>query len=415
MDITAPLPPATADDPNPIAAAVRAVLDPSGLGPIDRVPLIPEAARRRHRVFVPADHRFKAAARFLQALWREDRGIAIGTHIDRREPHRPRRLGSRISTAAGTLGANFLHPGIVPVVARALAYREPGAAYDVDRLKTNLLSSQPLVFNLFGPLARDLALATRFVAELLPGTLTTITDILFEHSPGRGEARFTADRTAYDVVLRGRDATGARTLLCIEIKYSEAGHEPAPPPHPRYTQIARTTPGLFVDPADPTLTSPACQQLYRQHCLASAMLTVGLADKAMLAFIAPAHNQLAHAAAATYTRQLTDPQASPIPFVPLTLEHAFAAIATAGLPGHARALHRRYTDFWLVDGELDLAAAAAVAASTSEAVTLPSPTVLTKARSPAGKASPSNGGTAVRTPHGTYRARTTTPAADIAA
>ena len=92
MDITASLP-AAAANPDALAAAARAVLDPSGLGPIDRVPLIPEAARRRHHVFVPADHRFKAAARFLQALWREDRGLAMGTHVNRREPHRPRRLG----------------------------------------------------------------------------------------------------------------------------------------------------------------------------------------------------------------------------------------------------------------------------------------------------------------------------------
>ncbi|MGX7704618.1 PGN_0703 family putative restriction endonuclease [Methylobacterium sp. Gmos1] len=367
MDITAHLP--SAADPDTLAAAARAVLDPSGLGPIDRVPLIPEAARRRHSVFVPADHRFKAAARFMQALWREDRGLAMGTHVNRREPHRPRRLGSRISTAAGALGANFLHPDIVPVVTRALAYREPGAAYDIDRLKTNLLSSQPLAFNLFGLLARDPALATRFVAEFLPGTLTEVTDVLFEHSPGRGDQRFTADRTAYDIVLRGRDATGARGLICIEIKYSEAGHEPAPPPHPRHTQIAHATPGLFVDPDNPTLTSATCQQFYRQHCLASAMLTAGLADTATLAFIAPTHNQSAHAAAATYRRHLTDPQTGAIPFVPTTLEHAFAAIATAGLPDHARALHRRYTDWWLVDGELDLAAASTPAEATVSPIT----------------------------------------------
>ncbi len=358
MDITARLPHGATADPASLATTPRTLLDPSGLGPIDRVPLIPEAARRRHRVFVPADHRFKAAARFLQALWREDRGLTIGTHVNRREPHRPHRLGSRISTVAGALGANFLHPDIVPVVTRALAYREPGAAYDIDRLKTNLLSSQPLAFNLFGPLARDPALATRFVTEFLPGTLTEVTDVLFEHSPGRGDPHFSADRTAYDVVLRGRDATGARGLICIEIKYSEPGHEPAPPPHPRHTQIAHATPGLFVDPHDPTLTSATCQQFFRQHCLASAMLAAGLADTATLAFIAPTHNQSAHTAAATYRRHLADPQAGTIPFVPTTLEHAFAALATAGLPDHARALHRRYTDWWLVDGELNLAAAA---------------------------------------------------------
>lgn len=363
MDITAPLPHNASANPASLATAARAVLDPSGLGaPPSHLPLISEAARRRRHVFVPADHRFKAAARFLQALWREDRGLAIGTHLDRGNPHQVRRLGSRISLATGRTGANFMTPDIAAVAARALAYREPGAAYDIGRLRTNLLSSQPLAFNLFAPLATDPALAARFIAELVPtAQLATVTDILFEHSPGRSDPRFTADRTAFDVVIRGTTATGARALICVEVKYSEAGHDAAPPPHPRYAEVARATPGLFVDPDDPTLIGPTCQQLYRQHCLASAMLTAGLADTATLAFIAPAHNHLAHASAATYKCQLTDPGAGPIPFVPLKLEHAFTALAAAGLPDHARALHRRYTDWWLLDGELELAMMATTA------------------------------------------------------
>ena len=370
MNATIPLPPLTDTSdfhdsrsiPTALADAARAVLDPSDLGaPPSHLPLIPENARRRHHVFVPADHRFKAAARFLQALWREDRDLPIGTHMDRANPYQVRRLGSRISIAAGRTGANFMTPNIAAVAARALAYREPGAAYDIGRLRTNLLSSQPLAFNLFGPLAADTALATRFMAELFPGTLAEVTDILFEHSPGRGDPRFTSDRTAFDVVIRGRSPTGARALICIEMKYSEAGHEPAPPPHPRHAEIARTTPGLFIAPGDSALTDPACQQLYRQHCLASAILTAGVADTTTLAIIAPTHNQLAHAAAATYNRQLTDPHTGPIPFVPLTLEHAFTAIAAAGLPTHAAALHRRYTDWWLLDGELELAMTATMA------------------------------------------------------
>ena len=51
-------------------------------------------------------------------------------------------------------------------MARALAYREPGAAYDFDRLRNNLPSSQPLTFNLFGLLdrvqERDVALGMVF-------------------------------------------------------------------------------------------------------------------------------------------------------------------------------------------------------------------------------------------------------------
>ena len=370
--------------PTAFVDTARTILDPSGLGaPPSRLPVISEAARRRHHVFVPADHRFKAAARFLQGLWREDRDLPIGTHLDRANPHRVRRLGSRISIAAGRTGANFMTPAIAAVAARALAYREPGAAYDIGRLRTNLLSSQPLAFNLFGPLTADSALATRFMAELFPGALAEVTDILFEHSPGRGDPRFTADRTAFDIVLRGIAPNGARALICIEMKYSEAGYEPAPPPNPRHTEIAHTTPGLFIASDNPTLTGPACQQLYRQHCLASAMLAAGLADTATLAFIAPSHNQLAHAAAATYTHQLTDPHAGPIPFIPLTLEHAFAALAAAGFPDHARILHRRYTDWWLLDGELELAIGAGAYAPAAEALAAPAhmPTVDTPSAS----------------------------------
>jgi hypothetical protein len=101
------------------------------------------------------------------------------------------------------------------------------------------------------------------------------------------------------------------------------------------------------------------------------MLTAGLADTATLAFIAPAHNQLAHAAAATYKRQLTDPAAGPLPFITLTLEHAFAALAAAGLPAQAVALHRRYTDWWLLDGELELAMGAAAFVPAAEALAAP--------------------------------------------
>ncbi|GJE44610.1 PGN_0703 family putative restriction endonuclease [Methylobacterium soli] len=349
------------------SSAVLALLDPSGLGPMPWLPLISEAQRRQRHVFVPADHRFKAAARFLQALWREDRELPIGLHIDPRGKRR--RLGSRISMSAGGDGANFLHPRIIPVVAHALHYREPGAAYDVDRLKTNLLSSQPLTFNLFGLLARDLDLATRFMAELFPGLMQTVTHLTFEHSPSRGEARFTRDGTAFDVAIRGRTATGERVFVAVEVKYSESTYEAVPRFSSRYAEIAQAS-GLFIDPAAPALTTNPCQQLFRQHCLAATILNQGLADRAVLTFIAPSHNTLAHTAAAAYMRLLTDPLTGPLPFIPLTLERVITAIAAAGLPEHARALHRRYSDWWLVDGELELNAVPSPAGSGTAELTV---------------------------------------------
>lgn len=238
-------------------------------------------------------------------------------------------------------------------MAHALHYGEPGAVYDVDRLKTNLILSQPLTFNLFGLLARDLDLATRFTADLLPGTMAEMTDLLFEHSPGRGDHRFTADGTAFDLAIRGRSKAGERIFIGIEVKYSESAYEPAPRLNERYAAIAPAA-DLFIDATAPSLTTNPCQQLFRQHCLAATILDQGLADYAVLAFIAPQHNHLAHTAATTYARHLQSAPTGRIPFIPLTLERTITALASAGLPDHAHALHRRYLDWWLVDGELHL-------------------------------------------------------------
>lgn len=327
------------------------LFDPAGFGLLARVPLIPKAIRRKHHVFVETDSRFRQAARFLQLLWRQDRDLPIGHYTD--QHGKTRKLGSRIHPKAGESGANFMDPDLLPVVNRALIYRELGAVFDLDRLKTNLLASQALVFNAFGPLKRDLALATRFTAELLPGALAQVTDVLFETSPGRNDPAFTNDGTAFDLAFVGRTPTGQRAFIAVEVKYSESSHEPLPRFTGRFDEIAPAS-GLFIDPANPALKANPVQQSFRQLCLASTLLDRSLADVAMLLFIAPRHNHLAHAGARAVIRHLKDPQGGPVPFIVLTLEQVFAALAAAGCPDYARALHRRYTDFWLIDGELSL-------------------------------------------------------------
>src|SRR3954462_12124409 len=148
--------------------------------PLRHLPLIPEPVLRRHRVFEPSDTRFRACARLLQALWREQHQLPIGTHVSpdgtRRKlgsrlspaPRAPprRKLGSRLSPAAGRSGANFLTPAVAALTRREVAYREVGALIREERLWTNLLSSEPLTFNLFGPLRLDLTLASRVLRLL---------------------------------------------------------------------------------------------------------------------------------------------------------------------------------------------------------------------------------------------------------
>src|SRR3954453_1003486 len=161
------------------------------------LPLLLIGLLRRYSCAEPNDTRFRAAARLRQSLWREQHGYACGRYIH--PDGRSCRLGSMVSARVGSRGINLIDPTLIPLVQHEIAYREVGAVIHTERLWTNLLTSQALTFNLFGPLKQRPALATATMRRLIPDLVADVTDILFEHSPGRGHPRFTADHTAFDV------------------------------------------------------------------------------------------------------------------------------------------------------------------------------------------------------------------------
>ena len=69
--------------------------------------------------------------------------IGNGSYLD--EDGKRRKLGSRISEAAGRGGGNFVTPEIAHLARRGTAYREIGALIDEERLATNLLLEGYLV------------------------------------------------------------------------------------------------------------------------------------------------------------------------------------------------------------------------------------------------------------------------------
>jgi hypothetical protein len=129
--------------------------------------------------------------------------------------------------------------------------------------------------------------------------------------------------------------------------------EPARPLKPRYDQLAECS-GLFVDPANQALRVNPLQQIFREHLLAQSMIDNGLYDEGHFILIAPELNHLAQKAATAYAGQLREPKAGQVAFHNVSLETFVDAFAMAGEAEHALALHRRYCDFWLVDGELEL-------------------------------------------------------------
>ena len=205
--------------------------------PIHHLPLIPANVLKKHCVHEPLDTR---------SLWREDRGMPIGSYVN--EHGKRRKLGSRISEAAGKAGGNFLTPEIAHTARREAAYREIGALIDAERLATNLLSSMPLAFNLLAPWGHKLERASSYLIELLPAFTGAARQLLFEHLPGRGNPKHTGDYTAFDALIRYSDFYGRNGFVAFEIKYSESMREPMPELKPRHAEFSDAS-GLFTEPA----------------------------------------------------------------------------------------------------------------------------------------------------------------------
>jgi hypothetical protein len=256
-------------------------------------------------------------------------------------------LHSFLSPDAARAGRNFLSPEIHALVRRELLMREEGAAIDEDRLFGNALSSMPLTFNLFGPMALDLDLATAALGQLLPGFVHQVTGFIFEHSPGRRQERFLNDGTAFDLAIRVITPEGEDGTIFVETKYSEDMSGPAARLRDRYDEVSRSV-GLFVDPDSPMLRSLALEQLWREHMLAQLTVDQGLTPRAMFIAIGPLLNRRVMAAFRVYKNELIeadDQDANRVPFQAFTLESFIDALAGAGADGIARDLWARYADF----------------------------------------------------------------------
>jgi hypothetical protein len=149
---------------------------------------------------VAGDCPWQRELRQRQSRWREARGYPIGLH----DGHP---LGSRLAMPdAEDKLWNFLTPAIGELARREYASntslpREHQKVYGYPRLFADLLSSQPMAFNLFGGLALDLSRATAAARRLWPNRVDHVTRIEFEWSPGRWNRRYLGNGTAADVAL----------------------------------------------------------------------------------------------------------------------------------------------------------------------------------------------------------------------
>ncbi len=126
--------------------------------------------------------------------------------------------GNMLTRIDGEAGLNFLSSEIFQVVQNRIA--QGGGAIERFRLLHNMLSSQPMCFNLFGPLVIDHDLAKTLLETIVPESISEVIRVDIEWSP-IPKTDYLNDHTAFDAFVEYRTTDRQLIGLGIETKLSE--------------------------------------------------------------------------------------------------------------------------------------------------------------------------------------------------
>lgn len=297
---------------------------------------------------------FQRRARVLQSMWSEDQGFASGEHIRRRKEKPPEviKLGSRLPMPqAEDRLDNFLTETVRDVVRSEVLdpKRSGGKLFAKPRIFNDLLSSQPLCFNLFGELSLHLGLASDVIERLTDGRFVRVTGIEFEESPGRGNPEYLNDRSAFDVFVRCLNADGEPCFIGIEVKYHENLIGTASEHKPRYDEVADLM-TCFPDKRKKLMSSPL-QQIWRDHLLTGITRIKGGYADALFVMLYPKDNDHVSRALENYGAQLTNSDS----FTGWTLEDFVAALRQFSTATWIDDFEDRYLAFHKIELRLDAA------------------------------------------------------------
>jgi hypothetical protein len=284
---------------------------------------------------------FQRKARLLQSLWRAEKGYEPGLF-------RGRPLGNLLPMpwAKESLG-NYLSDTIKNVVIKeVLNQSNDGKLYGKPRIFNNLLSSQPLCFNLFAELQQDLGLATNVFKQLCPQRVYKVLCIEFEHSPGRGDTAYTGDSSAFDVYVEYLNHRDEKGFIGIEVKYHENLQNKPAEIKQRYFEVASQM-GCFKEECLNTLQQSPLEQIWRDHLLAGSLLYSPKDDfkDGFFVFLFPQDNIHCQQAVGQYKQCLTDDKT----FQSWTLEEVSHAIKKNTNDSWIDAVIDRYLNFGKID------------------------------------------------------------------
>lgn len=168
------------------------------------------------------DSKFVADCRQLQSMYRVEVNEAIRPYKGR--DGKTHYYGNYISDGEKS-GNNFLTDYAFRYAKERVANRKEYETIEQDRLFNNLLSSQPMAFNLFCPLREMLEKSPKAATAIIKAALPmypihSVTGVDLEFIPEE-YAELSGDRSAMDAIIRFVNGSDKEGFIAIETKYSE--------------------------------------------------------------------------------------------------------------------------------------------------------------------------------------------------
>lgn len=173
------------------------------------------------------DSKFVADCRKLQSIYRVEIGEEVCPYTDRNG--KVHYYGNYISNGdivdKENCWKNFLTEYAFNYAKYRVDNKQKRETIESDRLFNNLLSSQPMAFNLFCPLMQMLEESSETATEVIKRALPMfpihkITAVDLEFIP-KNYKELSGDKSAMDAIIRFEDEVGKNGFIAIETKYSE--------------------------------------------------------------------------------------------------------------------------------------------------------------------------------------------------
>lgn len=219
--------------------------------------------------------------RIHQGWWRAFvLGVPEGEYFDNRNKNW-KKVCNRVFEESSPDDINFLTKTVYKTVTNTLLDRNniSSGMIDENRLKFNLLSSQPLCFNFFGELIEDLEFGTQILQCWFP-EITKLNGVLFEYAP---KEKVTDDNSAFDIAFEVENHFDQKGIIGLECKYTDSfSFKPKNSPvyygdinskgHDRYTEIFEKSKTSFSNDYYEYVRDKDINQLFRNQLIAERIL-----------------------------------------------------------------------------------------------------------------------------------------------